>query len=351
MLKKYRKKGLTTVNGQSNPPAFSHISILEPAIIRESIRLCAPIPPQSTGAESTVIDRLKEWECDLRRAMTPIDSIESLIAILPLLPVNYENFRYLSEALAEQHSNIELYKTELAKLENSCKLTKAESSLYKRVERAVRDIEGLLFAIGEKFEDCLSRSGFATRVLGENAKVHMAKPKGASGATAKSYQLKITLRHSKPPIWRRVVVPADYDLGSLHYLIQKAMGWHNEHCHQFEIRGRNYADERADCDGYSILDEDDVELNELNLLEGDRFIYWYDFGDDWYHVIEVEKASMDECDGARCIGGKRACPPEDSGGIYGYYNLLYALKHANHPRHEEAIDWLGDDFDPEYFSL
>ncbi|GAB4440911.1 MAG: hypothetical protein Kow0031_22850 [Anaerolineae bacterium] len=53
----------------------------------------------------------------------------------------------------------------------------------------------------------------------------------------------------------------------------------------------------------------------------------------------------------RCIKGKRACPPEDVGGIWGYESFLEAIKDPNHPEHEDMLDWLGDDFDPEAFDL
>ncbi len=166
------------------------------------------------------------------------------------------------------------------------------------------------------------------------------------------YQLKITLRGSKPPIWRRVQVPGRATLYQLHWIIQMAMGWTNSHLHQFIIGGEYYS-EPSPFDFEQVVDERKFKLCELIPFEKARFVYEYDFGDSWQHVILVEKIIPPE-PGARyprCIKGKRACPPEDVGGVWGYEEMLAALKDSSHPEREMYAEWIGDDFDPEEFDL
>lgn len=174
------------------------------------------------------------------------------------------------------------------------------------------------------------------------------------------YQLKITLNHSRPPIWRRVQVAANVRLSQLHNIIQAAMDWENYHLHQFIVGKRPdwtfYGVPAPEYDdwGPPMKDESLTKLNQILKSVKDKFVYEYDFGDGWEHIILLEKILQPE-DGAiypRCVKGKRACPPEDCGGIWGYANLLEAMADPEHPEHEDLLDWMGgDDFDPEYFDL
>jgi len=165
------------------------------------------------------------------------------------------------------------------------------------------------------------------------------------------YRIKVTLRHVKPPIWRRIEVPADIKLGRLHDALQIAMGWTDSHLHGFR-KGR---------DAYGVPDPDfpigmknerNVRLNSL-AGEGDAIAYDYDFGDGWEHELRIEKVLPAESGVhyPRCIKGKRACPPEDCGGPWGYGNLLEAIGDPTHEEHEELQEWLGEDFDPEFFDI
>ena len=166
-----------------------------------------------------------------------------------------------------------------------------------------------------------------------------------------SYQLKIALDRIKPPIWRRLLVPADIALDDLHGVFQAAMGWFDGHLHEFVVGKRAYGPADPDLPT-DFDDETGVSLASLISQEGETFRYIYDFGDDWMHTITLEKASADTSGSIpRCIDGKRACPPEDCGGIPGYQQILEALKRPAHPDSEELLDWLGDGFDPEYFDL
>ena len=169
------------------------------------------------------------------------------------------------------------------------------------------------------------------------------------------YQIKVTLKGSKPPIWRRIQVTEGTTLGRLHGILQAVMGWWDYHLHGFTVAGREYgiSDPEYDIFDEPVADEQRARLGQLVSGEGFRFTYVYDFGDTWEHEVLIEKTSHTES-GVRypvCVGGKRACPPEDCGGIWGYYELLEAIQDPDHPEHEELKEWLGDEFDPDDFDI
>lgn len=176
--------------------------------------------------------------------------------------------------------------------------------------------------------------------------------------TGNLYQLKIALARSKPPIWRRILVPADGTLEKLHMAIQAAMGWEDDHLHAFEIGGESYGG-RDPMGGE--LDSDDLDERKYRLDEvaGEKakFGYQYDFGDSWDHTIKVEKTIAAEDAVAKalepftCMAGEGACPPEDCGGLWGYYEKLEALKNPKDEYYEEVREWMGDGFDPEAFDV
>ncbi|HUT59360.1 MAG TPA: plasmid pRiA4b ORF-3 family protein, partial [Phycisphaerae bacterium] len=100
-------------------------------------------------------------------------------------------------------------------------------------------------------------------------------------------------------------------------------------------------------------DEDAVTLQQICPRPKSKLIYEYDFGDGWQHVIEVQKivAPQDNTDLPLCLRGENACPPEDCGGLWGYYEMLEAVKDPGHKMHEHYAEWLGGDFDPAAFDL
>jgi hypothetical protein len=170
------------------------------------------------------------------------------------------------------------------------------------------------------------------------------------GQSSDIYQLKITLRESRPPVWRRVQVAGDATLYKLHEIIQVVMGWGNYHLHEFVIEEERYGEPYPDYD-FEVEDEKKVKLSDVVLGEGDRFIYVYDFGDNWEHEIKVEKALPPEpgIKYPRLLKGKRACPPEDVGGVWGYEEFLEAIRDPGHPEHKEMLEWIGGEFDPDEF--
>ncbi|PPQ38171.1 hypothetical protein CCS01_02670 [Rhodopila globiformis] len=163
--------------------------------------------------------------------------------------------------------------------------------------------------------------------------------------------LKVTLRHIRPPIWRRIVVPRDMTLADLHRAIQVVMGWEDAHLHAFTVGGRQYSDPQMGLE--DAANEARVTLDSLARSGMTRFTYTYDFGDDWEHDILIEKRPPATTANAYpiCVAGKRNCPPEDCGGIWGYEELLAALADRDNPEHAERLEWLGEAFDPEDFSV
>lgn len=165
------------------------------------------------------------------------------------------------------------------------------------------------------------------------------------------HQIKITLRHVRPPVTRRIQVKADTKLGKLHHILQIVLGWTNSHLHAFRKGQIQYGPPSRDFFN-DMDDERKVRLDSL-VNEGGTLMYEYDFGDGWEHDLKIEKVIPAEAGVhyPRCLTGKRNCPPEDCGGPWGYQNLLETLADPKHEDHESMREWLGRDFDPEEFDL
>ena len=171
-------------------------------------------------------------------------------------------------------------------------------------------------------------------------------PKNSAGTTIVS--LKVTLRGTKPPIWRRLLMPDTMTLDDLHQAIQAAMGWDDCHLHAFDIDGRQYGDRQTVDD---VADENRLTLKGLLKSGVARFAYTYDFGDNWEHTVAIEK-TRPAIDGEAyplCVAGKRACPPEDCGGPWGYQHLLEVLADPDHPDYADQKEWVDEDFTPDHF--
>lgn len=163
------------------------------------------------------------------------------------------------------------------------------------------------------------------------------------------YQLRITLSGSEPPIWRRILVDKSEPLSDFHELIQSVMGWGFAHLHQFHAGQRRGKKLRGAFQ--PVKNEDRTRLKDVLLKPNDRILYEYDFGDGWEHDIVLEEVQKISPRGQYpwILEGSGACPPEDSGGIPGYYAKLAALADPAHDDHEWTKEWLGEDFDPEFF--
>jgi SOS-response transcriptional repressor LexA len=214
----------------------------------------------------------------------------------------------------------------------------------------------------------LEERGFIAREAGKGRTIRVLLPpeqlprleessgqgraKKAAPALSQIYQVKVTLQDSHPPIWRRILVPDNVTLEDLHFILQVAMGWTNSHLHQF-IAGDAYFGVPDPDYGFEMRDERRVKLAQIVPGEGSKFRYEYDFGDGWLHTLLVEKILPPQPGQPvpACVKGKRACPPEDVGGIWGYYGFLEAIQNPDHPEHEDYLEWVGGEFDPEVFDL
>jgi DNA invertase Pin-like site-specific DNA recombinase len=193
------------------------------------------------------------------------------------------------------------------------------------------------------------------RQLNQSSQIEIKQPTMANQLQSKTksvYQLKITLKDFRPPIWRRVQVNSDITLGKLHQIIQASMGWTNSHLHGFSIEGVEYGQPVPEFD-LEIKNEQRVKLSKVVTGEKKKFLYTYDMGDSWEHEILVEKVLPHDLlvRYPVCLTGKRACPPEDCGGVWGYAEFLEAIQQPDHPEHESMLEWVGSAFDPDAFIL
>jgi hypothetical protein len=180
-------------------------------------------------------------------------------------------------------------------------------------------------------------------------------PTKQKSSTEGIYQIKVTLLGTSPPIWRRLLPPAGLTLAQLHNVLQTAMGWDYSHLHEFQVGRKRYGEPVLDDGGFGIdsqIDERKVRLDQVLGRVGAKAVYLYEFGDGWEHGMVLEKRVPVDANLAypACTGGERACPPEDCGGIGGFYGLLEAIQDPKHEDHEEMLDWVGEEYDPEAFS-
>jgi pRiA4b ORF-3-like protein len=179
------------------------------------------------------------------------------------------------------------------------------------------------------------------------------RPNRSETAAPTIFQLKITITDVRPPIWRRVQTK-DCTLAKLHDIIQDSMGWTDSHLHLFEIKGEQFGLrdqwEEGDMD---VGDSEKITLGHLLDAGVKKFRYTYDMGDNWDHTVLIEKRVAVETGVRypRCVAGARACPPEDCGGAWSYGDFVEAVQDPEHERHEELLEWLGEEFDPEKFDL
>ncbi len=178
------------------------------------------------------------------------------------------------------------------------------------------------------------------------------------------FQFKITLCGIKPPIWRRVQVLSTSTYAELSDVIQTAMGWDGYHAHDFIINNQCLShidhifqsiEDIENIDDYAECTEEDDDNEKLTLdayfsMDNQKAKYVYDFGDNWRHDIKLEKILERDVgqNYPKCIAGKRACPPEDCGGVWGYEDIISMLSNPKKRKDKERLEWLGD-FNPEAF--
>ncbi len=172
-------------------------------------------------------------------------------------------------------------------------------------------------------------------------------------------QFKVTLKGIRPPIWRRILIEENITFARFSHIINYAMGWNGGHLHSFYLKTGlgNGEVEITDAEtakefwGQAPLVEDKVKVSASLFLISKKCKYTYDYGDDWEHTVTLEKILPRDPDMEypACIKGKRACPPDDVGGVWGYQEFLEIIKDPEHPEHEETLEWVGGEFDPDYF--
>jgi len=181
----------------------------------------------------------------------------------------------------------------------------------------------------------------------------MPKDLRVSKAARAVYQLKITLLLSQPPIWRRLQVESSLTLDRLHDVLQVVMGWTDSHLHEFRLPQPGPRGARRTLLPIESADEKATRVGDLLHRPKDWFVYEYDFGDGWEHEVLLEEV-VPRSSSARypmVLAGRGACPPEDVGGLPGYYHFLEAIKDPTHPDHEDMADWCGKEFDPAAFDV
>ena len=179
-----------------------------------------------------------------------------------------------------------------------------------------------------------------------------------TGGTRSVHRLKVTLMGTSPPVWRRVAVPSSTTLADLHHILQVTMGWEDCHLHQFLVGQDCYGPRNGILDdgwGPRTKNEAGAKLYGVTPA-GTRFFYEYDFGDGWRHEVVVEKVERvaigdPGADGPACLTGRRACPPEDCGGVWGYEHLLEVLADTGHEEYGEMLEWVGEAHDPGRFDV
>ena len=174
-------------------------------------------------------------------------------------------------------------------------------------------------------------------------------------ATPKLYELHVQLEDIHPRIWRKILVPSSIKLPKLHDLLQLVMGWTDSHLHSFQFGKKAFsaAHGAGHLEELNMLDEKKYTL-EAALGDSLReFVYEYDFGDSWRHLIQVKLINKPNTEWfyPLCIAGERAAPPDDVGGTPGYLHFLEAIGNPKHPEHDEMLTWIGGAFDPEGFDL
>ncbi|MCV2488229.1 plasmid pRiA4b ORF-3 family protein [Geodermatophilus sp. YIM 151500] len=172
-------------------------------------------------------------------------------------------------------------------------------------------------------------------------------PSPAGTRRDETVELTVVLRDTEPAVWRRLLVPASLTLRQLHAVLQTAMGWQDAHLHMFEVAGVRYGDVEDFPD--PLGDEDTFTVADAAAV-AQQFTYEYDFGDGWEHDVRLGQRLAAVGSGTpRCLDGARACPPEDCGGPHGYARLLAVLADPADPDHDELLEWVGGEFDPDAF--
>ncbi|MER3374012.1 MAG: plasmid pRiA4b ORF-3 family protein [Allomuricauda sp.] len=161
---------------------------------------------------------------------------------------------------------------------------------------------------------------------------------------SKVFKLRIELEGSHPKIWREFLVVSDITFYRLHHILQIIMGWENYHLFEFESDtyriGQPYED-----DGYNgpneVISPENLKIEEVLKITGQKLSYLYDFGDYWQHTITLERIIEDlRFPFPVCCFGELNCPPEDVGGLPGFYDFSRIMDNPKHPEYNQLKKWV-----------
>lgn len=166
-------------------------------------------------------------------------------------------------------------------------------------------------------------------------------------------QFKITLKHSNPKIWRRFLIDDSLMFNDLHLVIQNVMGWTNAHLYQFVFERNSYIGNPELLESDDVADDSITQLSVIFDKPKVKMLYEYDFGDSWEHELVLEKIleKIPDQQYPYCLAGEMNSPPEDCGGIPGFYYHLDVLKNKKHKDHKAIKEWMGPGYDPTFFDI
>ena len=224
-------------------------------------------------------------------------------------------------------------------------------------------------SIGRQAAKTKTAGGRSTSAQSKPSYTYDEYPRYRPAARVRRYTLRIALRDHKPTIWRKLDVPSNLSLRHLGDLILSLMGWDGGHLNQFRKRNVCYlpyyqrepsgeADFDWNCEN---VNQEDYTIADLLASKGSSVVFEYDFGDGWEHEVRLSDVAEYEDGETREIvfrGGKRACPPDDCGGVWGYDELLEILSRLKAGERlsddeREQLEWADwdEDYDPEDLDL
>ena len=159
----------------------------------------------------------------------------------------------------------------------------------------------------------------------------------------KSYIIKVTIKNTHPPVWRRLQIPAGITFHELNAIIQLAFNWSGYHLYSFEIGNLliEIPDDIYDDFDYKVINSKRTKVDKyFDKIE--KLEYTYDFGDNWIHDIQIENVveSEEKLKNPVCLKAKMASLPEDCGGPWGYEDLLDVINNPKDERYQDMKDWL-----------
>ena len=226
------------------------------------------------------------------------------------------------------------------------------------IAKQARDLADQLLASG------LSPQQVIDAITGEAGKVVPLRVRRAPSYAeppdvVRHFRVRVDIDGATPPIWRRLELRGDLRLDQVHEVLQHAFGWTNSHLHAFRTSNDPLVDRfitQFDLEeGEEGVLETEIRLDQVLAEPGDRLHYEYDFGDSWDHTATVEQVLPDDpgAPAARVLDGRRACPPEDCGGVHGYHEMLEGMADPSAADDwlRRRVDRLPEDFEPDEFDL